>query len=88
MRMVRKPGAATMPKGPRGQKLPTDVTGDAVTVARAATGEREETGYRQLARREGGLADAEAGSDVPGQRNDPAPRRPPPKGVGTGDAGD
>jgi len=53
-----------MPKGPRGQKLPTDVTGDAVTVARAATGEREETGYRQPARREGGLADAGAGSDV------------------------
>ena len=32
----------TMPKGPQGQKRPADVIGNAVTVARIATGEAEE----------------------------------------------
>ena len=32
-----------MPKGPKGQKRPTDVIGTAVTVAKIATGEIEET---------------------------------------------
>jgi hypothetical protein len=31
-----------MPKGPQGQKRPADVIGNAVTVARLATGEIEE----------------------------------------------
>jgi len=32
-----------MPKGPRGQKRPADVIGNAVKVMRIATGEEEET---------------------------------------------
>ena len=32
-----------MPKGPKGQKRPADVVGCAVTVAKIATGEIEET---------------------------------------------
>jgi hypothetical protein len=31
-----------MPKGPKGQKRPTDVIGDAVKVMRIATGEEQE----------------------------------------------
>ena len=36
-----------MPKGPQGQKRPADVIGCAVTVARIATGEIEDTRYKQ-----------------------------------------
>ncbi len=32
-----------MPKGPQGQKRPADVIGNAIKVARLATGEEEET---------------------------------------------
>lgn len=32
-----------MPKGPKGQKRPADVIGNAITVAKIATGEIEET---------------------------------------------
>ena len=32
-----------MPKGPKGQKCPADVIGNAIKVARIATGEEEET---------------------------------------------
>ena len=32
-----------MPKGPKGEKRPADVIGTAITVARIATGEVEET---------------------------------------------
>jgi len=32
-----------MPKGPRGEKRPADVIGNAIMVARIATGELEET---------------------------------------------
>ena len=32
-----------MPKGPRGEKRPADVIGTAITVAKIATGEIEET---------------------------------------------
>ena len=32
-----------MPKGPKGQKRPADVIGNAIKVARIATGEEEET---------------------------------------------
>ena len=32
-----------MPKGPRGESRPVDVIGNAVSVARIATGEEEET---------------------------------------------
>jgi hypothetical protein len=35
-------GAKTMPKGPRGQKRPADVIGNAVRVMEVATGQRDE----------------------------------------------
>jgi hypothetical protein len=34
---------STMPTGPKGEKRPADVIGNAVTIARVATGEDEET---------------------------------------------
>ena len=43
-----------MPTGPNGEKRPADVIGCAVTVMRIATGEVEETGYKQPGRRKGG----------------------------------
>jgi len=49
-----------MPKGPQGQRRPADVIGNAVHVARIATGEVQETGYRQPAKRNSGLAGARA----------------------------
>jgi hypothetical protein len=45
MRMIKsllKMGTARMPKGPRGQKRPADVIGDAVPVVKTATGEIKE----------------------------------------------
>ena len=45
-----------MPTGPNGEKRPADVIGCAVTVARIATGEDEETGYKQPQKRTGGQA--------------------------------
>ena len=38
-------GGVFMPKGPKGQKRPANVVGCAVTVAKIATGEIEETSY-------------------------------------------
>lgn len=49
-----------MPKGPQGQKRPADVIGNAVHIARIATGEQEETGLKQPAKRASGLAGAKA----------------------------
>ncbi len=49
-----------MTKGPQGQKRPANVIGNAVTVAKIATGEVEETGYKQPARRNGGLKGGKA----------------------------
>lgn len=49
-----------MPKGPNGEKRPADVVGCAVTVMRIATGEEEETGYKQPEKRKGGKAGGEA----------------------------
>lgn len=49
-----------MPKGPQGQKRPADVVGCAVTVARIATGEIEDTRLRQPAKRKSGMAGAKA----------------------------
>lgn len=52
-----------MPKGPRGQRRPADMIGNAVTVAKIATGEIEETGFKQPAKvrsgKAGGTARAE-----------------------------
>lgn len=49
-----------MPKGPQGQKRPADVIGNAVHVARIATGEEQETSLKQPAKRRSGLAGAKA----------------------------
>ena len=49
-----------MPKGPRGERRPADVVGCAVTVARIATGEIEDTRLQQPAKRKTGLAGARA----------------------------
>ncbi|OPY82521.1 MAG: hypothetical protein A4E65_00821 [Syntrophorhabdus sp. PtaU1.Bin153] len=53
-----------MPKGPKGQKRPADVIGNAITVAKIATGEIEEsaTDTKEYAReggRKGGRLRAE-----------------------------
>ncbi len=49
-----------MPKGPQGQKRPADVIGNAVMIAQIATGEAEETGYKQPAKAKSGRAGAKA----------------------------
>ena len=49
-----------MPKGPNGQQRPADVIGNAVHIARIATGEIEDTGLQQPAKRASGLAGAKA----------------------------
>ena len=49
-----------MPKGPQGQRRPADVIGNAVHIARIATGEEQETGLQQPAKRNSGLAGAKA----------------------------
>ena len=45
-----------MPKGPNGEKRPGDVVSCAVTVAKIATGEIEDTKYKQPRKRIGGIA--------------------------------
>lgn len=49
-----------MPKGPNGQTRPADVIGNAVHIARIATGEIEETSLKQPAKSASGLAGAKA----------------------------
>lgn len=49
-----------MPKGPQGQKRPADAIGNAVHIARIATGEEQETELKQPAKRKSGLAGAKA----------------------------
>lgn len=49
-----------MPKGPRGEQRPADVIGCAVSVARIATGEDEDTRYVSQNRRKSGVAGAKA----------------------------
>lgn len=49
-----------MPKGPQGQKRPADAIGNAVHIARIATGEEQETTLKQPAKRKSGLAGAKA----------------------------
>jgi hypothetical protein len=49
-----------MPKGPNGQTRPADVIGNAVHIARIATGEIEDTTLTQPAKRASGLAGAKA----------------------------
>jgi hypothetical protein len=52
-----------MPQGPQGQKRPADVIGNAVHIARIATGEIEDTSLKQPAKRASGLAGSAARSD-------------------------
>lgn len=47
-----------MPQGPCGQKRPADAIGNAVLIARIATGEVEDTVLTQPAKRASGLAGA------------------------------
>ena len=49
-----------MPKGPKGQKRPANVVGCAVTVAKIATGENEDTEYVAPGRKKSGEAGAAA----------------------------
>ena len=52
-----------MPKGPQGQKRPADVVGCAVHVGRIATGEIEDTTYKQPNKVKSGRAGAKARAD-------------------------
>ncbi len=52
-----------MPKGPNGQQRPADVIGNAVHIARIATGEEQDTSLKQPAKRASGLAGAAARVD-------------------------
>ncbi|QIE54164.1 RNA-binding protein [Pikeienuella piscinae] len=49
-----------MPKGPQGQKRPADVIGNAVLIAKIATGEIEDTTLAAPGRRKSGLAGGKA----------------------------
>ncbi len=49
-----------MPKGPQGQQRPADVIGNAVLIAKIATGEVADTGYKQPAKAKSGRAGAAA----------------------------
>ena len=53
-----------MPKGPNGQKRPADSIGCAVSVARIATGEQEDTAFVTPNRRKSGLAGAKARNET------------------------
>lgn len=53
-----------MPKGPQGQRRPSDVIGNAVMVAKIATGEAKDTELSHPAKRESGLAGGKARIDM------------------------
>ena len=53
-----------MPKGPQGQKRPADVIGNAVLIAKIATGEIQDTGYKQPAKAKSGRAGARARAEL------------------------
>ena len=53
-----------MPKGPQGQKRPADVIGNAVHVAKIATGEIAESGYAQPNKAKSGRAGAKARTEA------------------------
>ena len=65
-----------MPRGPQGQKRPADVVGNAVHIAKIATGEQEEMSLTQPAKRASGLAGASARQEntTPEQRSEIARR--------------
>lgn len=51
---------AAMPKGPQGQKRPADVIGNAIRIARIATGEEQETPEPEASKVRAGKAGADA----------------------------
>ena len=61
-----------MPKGPQGQKRPADVIGTAITVARIAVGEIEESTAAKSRRTQSGIAGSKARADslTPKQRSE------------------
>jgi len=61
-----------MPTGPKGEKRPADVIGNAVKVMRIATGEEEETEEKVAVRAKAGRKGAKrrAASLTPQQRSD------------------
>lgn len=61
-----------MPRGPKGEKRPADVIGNAVHVMRIATGEIEETKGKAPKRAAGGLkgGKARAAALTPEQRSE------------------
>ena len=63
--------ALAVPKGPRGECRPADIVGCAVHVARIATGEIEDTGYKQPNKVRAGRAGARvrAASLTPDERS-------------------
>lgn len=64
--------ALAVPKGPREEQRPADGIERAVTVARVATGEIDDTRLRYPAKRRGGLAGAKARAEpvTAGKRRD------------------
>jgi hypothetical protein len=52
-----------MPQGPQGQRRPADLIGCAVMVAKIATGDAADGGYRVPARKKSGLIGAKARND-------------------------
>lgn len=65
-----------MPQGPNGQKRPADVIGNAVQIARIATGEVDNMKLKQPAKRASGFAGAKARQEntTEAQRRDIAER--------------
>ena len=60
-----------MPKGPKGQKRPADVIGNAVHVMRIATGEIEDKPSKAPARAEGGKKGGKAAHGTHSGRSRP-----------------
>lgn len=65
----KRDGKAVMPTGPKGQKRPADVIGNAVRVMRIATGEEEEEAPNRSPRRAKG-AKARAKALSPEERSE------------------
>lgn len=57
---AKKVGTDAMPRGPKGEKRPADVIGNAVHIMRIATGEIEDTPSKAPKRAKGGRARARA----------------------------
>ena len=53
-----------MPKGPQGQKRPGDVIGNAIRIAKIATGEEKEDSLEKAHTRKGGLKGGRARAKV------------------------